>query len=67
MAECVKCGGSMEQGFVADTGYGTIEVAKWQAGPPKKSFWTGIKKGDRRLEITALRCARCGFLESYAR
>ena len=67
MAECVKCGGSMEQGFIADAGYGTIEVAKWQEGPPQKSFWTGIKKGEPQFEIATLRCTRCGFLESYAR
>lgn len=67
MADCVKCGGPMEEGFISDTGYGTIEVAKWQEGSPQKSFWTGIKKGDPQLAITTMRCRRCGFLESYAR
>lgn len=51
MADCVKCGGSTEEGFISDTGYGTIEVAKWQEGSPQKSFWTGIKKDGARLEI----------------
>ena len=63
---CMKCGGSMTDGFISDTGYGTIEVAKWQEGEPRKSFWTGIKKSDPRLEIRTKRCNRCGYLESYA-
>ena len=66
MADCMKCGGTMSEGFISDTGYGSLEVAKWQEGRPQKSFWTGIKKGDPQLAIRTMRCKRCGFLESYA-
>ena len=67
MSDCPKCGGSMDEGFMTDVGYGAVEVAKWQGGPPQKSFWTGIKTGEPQIEISTLRCNRCGFLESYAR
>lgn len=68
MSECVKCGGSMEEGFVIDHGdYGSQSVAKWQGGAPRKSFWTGIKEGDPQVDIATFRCTRCGYLESYAR
>jgi hypothetical protein len=64
---CSKCGGRMEDGFVVDEGYGVVSVSTWQEGPPRKSFWSGIKreKGSQR-EIKTLRCVKCGYLESYA-
>ena len=66
---CTKCGGRMSEGFVIDHGdYGSTSVSTWQGGPPRKSFWTGIKQSkDDQLEITSWRCDRCGFLESYAK
>ena len=58
----------MSDGFVIDEGHGVYKVSTWQAGEPRKSIWTGIKrpKADQ-LKISTRRCERCGFLESYAR
>ena len=58
----------MSAGFILDEGYGTSRVSTWQGGTPKKSFWTGVnEKKEAQIEITTLRCDRCGYLESYAR
>ena len=65
--DCPRCGGSLEPGYVVDEGHGTRTVAKWIAGEPERSIWTGLKtRGKDKLEITTFRCRRCGFLESYA-
>ena len=65
--DCPRCGGSLEPGYVVDEGHGTRTVAKWIAGEPERSIWTGLKTRRKdKLEITTFRCRRCGFLESYA-
>ena len=58
----------MEEGFPLDeTSRGNL-VGEWVEGRPVKSFWWGVKVGNRRhLEITIYRCTGCGYLESYAR
>ena len=64
---CPKCGGSMSAGFIVDQGYGTAHVSTWQDGEPKKSFWLGLKQSKSdQVAVTAFRCGRCGYLESYA-
>ena len=66
--QCVKCGGSLEQGFVLDTTHGGRIVSQWVPGAPVKSFWVGTKVPEKKLiPIAAFRCASCGFLEQYAR
>jgi len=68
MDPCMKCGGRMEQGFVVDhQTHGARAVARWIAGAPRKSFWWGLKTSGGSLPIGVFRCARCGYLESYAR
>ncbi len=68
LQSCPKCDGAMEQGFTLDLAHSAYRQAEWIAGAPEKSFWTGIKvKGKIRLPIVTWRCARCGYLESYAR
>lgn len=65
--DCVKCGGRMADGFVADQTYGSASVSRWYAGQPQRSIWTGLKlKKIEQHDIATWRCARCGFLESYA-
>ena len=65
---CVKCGGSMHEGFVLDHGdSGAQTIATWHEGAPRKSFWLGIKEGDSQTNIRTYRCQRCGYLESYAK
>ena len=57
----------MLQGFVPDYSYGAALVGGWQAGQPKKSFWTKTKASfDEGIPIGAYRCEKCGFLEFYA-
>lgn len=52
---------------MVDEGYGTRTVAKWIAGEPERSIWTGLKlRGKERLNVATFRCRRCGYLESYA-
>ena len=64
---CPKCSGAMHEGFVVDATYGSMTVASWVEGAPRKSIWTGVKVSGRpRSEISAWRCTRCGFVEHYA-
>jgi hypothetical protein len=66
--ECLRCGGPMEQGFVADKAhYSVPEVQNWVEGVPERSFWSGIRlKGKEVLPVMTYRCEKCGYLESYA-
>jgi predicted nucleic-acid-binding Zn-ribbon protein len=65
--QCPKCSGAMHEGFVLDATHGAMTVSSWVEGAPQKSAWTGVKlSGRARSEISAWRCARCGFLEHYA-
>ena len=64
---CPKCGGRMEQGFVADATEHYTKVTQWVEGAPQKSFWGGVKsRGKRKVPIESWRCGRCGYLENYA-
>ncbi len=64
---CGKCGGEMEEGFIADYSFGTTTPSDWVEGEPVKSFWSGTKTSDKiRYRVRSLRCSQCGFLESYA-
>ncbi len=65
--KCPKCDGRMEEGFVLDRTYGANLQSMWIDGEPKKSFWTGVVMKDRQqIPVTTLRCAECGYLESFA-
>jgi hypothetical protein len=66
---CSDCGGAMSAGFLVDQGYGMEKVSTWQEGEPQKKWWAmgGItQSGATRIEVTTLRCDRCGILKSYA-
>ena len=66
--KCPKCNGKMDEGFILDDTHGGRVQAEWAEGPPRRSIWTGIKIAkDARHPITAFRCQKCGYLESYAR
>ena len=64
---CLRCGVAMDEGYLADGGYGaTIEVATWVGGAPDVR-WHGVKtKGHDRIPLSAYRCAKCGFVEFRA-
>jgi hypothetical protein len=57
----------MEEGFTMDATHGGVGVARWVAGAPEPSFWTGTKVfGKEQRRLTTYRCPQCGYLESYA-
>ena len=64
MADCPKCRGRMTHGFpyLPDTG-GRV---KWMDGEP--GFWTALVGAFRTksVELSALRCTQCGFVEFFA-
>ena len=66
--ECPKCRQPMQPGYLLDgRDSGGRAVSEWVEGAPEKSFWVGLKIGERRVfKVTAFRCDRCGFLETYA-
>jgi len=65
---CLRCGGPMEEGFVADKAHFSVpETQNWIEGAPERSRWSGLKTKDREvLAVMTYRCERCGYLESYA-
>jgi hypothetical protein len=64
---CLRCQGPMEPGFIMDHDYSLGAPQQWVEGPPVKSFWTGVKTSGRDvLPVATWRCAKCGYLESYA-
>ncbi|MGH9933272.1 MAG: hypothetical protein ACREA9_29155, partial [Pyrinomonadaceae bacterium] len=56
---CSKCDGRMEEGFIADRkDDDRFAVTDWVEGKPEKSFWKGIKTGDKvKIQIKTYRCA----------
>jgi hypothetical protein len=57
----------MEEGFILDVAQRGYGRATWVQGLPEPSFWAGLKlKGKIPRPVVALRCSRCGYLESYA-
>jgi hypothetical protein len=63
---CVRCGGSLDEGFLLDHTSGGYWTAHWVGGTPERSLWTGLNVKDRpKHPVTAYRCADCGRLELY--
>lgn len=63
---CPKCDGSMSEGYVVQDKSGMRAISSWSEGAPIRKWW-GIKAGAKDIEITTLRCNRCGYLENYAK
>lgn len=65
----MRCGGTMEAGFVADKAhYSVPDTQKWVEGPPEPSFWSGLRMKDREvIPVRTYRCEKCGWLDSYAK
>ena len=65
--KCLKCGGTLEEGFIRDAvPYGSVPSA-WYRGPLERSRWMGVKTaGKVHYQVRTYRCTQCGFLESYA-
>ena len=66
--KCLRCGGTQEEGYIPESGGHGLFQSYWVEGRPEKSFWNGLKTGDRRrLKTFTYRCVKCGRLESFAR
>jgi hypothetical protein len=66
---CPKCNAEMEEGFLLDSTYGSInhKTTTWIQGTPEKGLLTNIKTHGRTLmNVVTFRCPACGYLESYA-
>jgi ribosomal protein S27AE len=65
--QCPKCSSAMSEGFIIDHTQSGTTVGSWVEGQPARSVWTGLKLGGRpKMDMTAWRCGRCGFVELYA-
>jgi DNA-directed RNA polymerase subunit RPC12/RpoP len=71
--KCVKCSSKMVKGFVTDYGgSATYFPSYWVEGEPAKKSLFGITGSNldisdkTKFTVRALRCEKCGFLESYA-
>ena len=66
-ASCSKCGGGIEEGFVADNNLASVIPSIWVEGTPEPSFWTHSKVAGRtKRRVQTYRCTGCGLLESFA-
>ena len=65
---CLKCGGEMEEGTVADLINAIqAQVSIWVKGKAEPGTFSSLKLSFRKkLQVSTLRCVKCGFLESYA-
>lgn len=64
---CPKCAGPMEQGFIAARSDNAATVTHWIEGTPQYGFFGGTKiTGKKQFPVRTFRCAKCGFIESYA-
>ena len=65
--KCLICGNTTEIGFVLDRGHlDFVKQEEWWEGRPEKSFWTGIKRPERRFKVLTFRCTKCGYLMEFA-
>jgi hypothetical protein len=64
----MKCGGPMQVGFILESTESGRQVSKWIEGMPEfpwNNFGVKIKNKEQH-PIQTYRCAKCGYLESYA-
>lgn len=68
---CSKCSGPMVHGFSIEFGTPpSPQVASWVEGEPELGWFGVAMKVPHKstsIPIATLRCASCGYLESYAR
>ena len=65
--KCLRYGTEMGEGFKMDATHGAVLAARWVAGTPERSFWTGTKvTGKERRKVATYRCSKCCYLESFA-
>lgn len=65
---CPKCSGEMKEGFFVSRSLDYAKPDDWVEGAPEPSLLFGTRvRGKQHITVTAYRCDRCGYLESYAR
>lgn len=70
--KCTKCGGRMIKGFIVDFSNNSYFPNHWVEGEPERSKLLGVTginldiSNKQKYTVKALRCEKCGFLESYA-
>ena len=67
--QCPKCNSEMAVGYLFDAfGYDVGKQSTWVEGMPARSWLSGLMKtrGRTTLRVQTYRCARCGYLESFA-
>jgi len=66
--KCAKCQGEVESGFMVDHTDVGGHQAMWASGAPIQTFSsaTGVAKSEKKLAVVTFRCAKCGYLESFA-
>lgn len=63
---CPKCGGEMAEGFIPELNLGYL-VPFWVVGKPETDCLGSLKvAGKDQYQIETFRCAKCGYLESFA-
>jgi hypothetical protein len=67
LPKCLRCGGSMQHGYIADRTFFGYDPEKWFEGDLVTGFCSGIEKSKSKpLRVSTCRCVQCGYLESYA-
>ena len=68
-SKCVKCGGSMEAGYLPGPGpYSLSMTGRWIKGRPVTTPRISARApAGKALTITTWRCKDCGYLESFAK
>ena len=65
--QCLRCGGSMEEGFIGDHTYGGVTQSTWFEGRATNEHGFGLRVEHRgRRPVETHQCRTCGFLEHYA-
>jgi hypothetical protein len=66
--KCLRCEGTLQEGFIPDTGVAASGFAKWHADPPKFDKFWGLQAASHNMKpIAAYRCDQCGTLELVAK
>ncbi|MGA2255883.1 MAG: hypothetical protein ABSG53_14650 [Thermoguttaceae bacterium] len=67
LPKCLRCGGEMQPGYIADRTVAGYDPAKWFEGDLVTGVFGGVEKArSKPLLVSTYRCIQCGYLKSYA-
>jgi hypothetical protein len=67
LRKCLRCGATLQEGFIADAGSPFGGLARWHKGAPKFHLLRGVRAAPRdQKPIIAFRCDQCGTLDLVA-